>query len=79
MMLSQYFSVALGILGDLQCPVLVLLIVTGSLIFFGACFGDIYLFCVLVSTFGFLLLCTGLFSATVSFSLLPELFSATGG
>ena len=78
-MLSQYFAVALGILGDLLCVVLVSVLETGSLICFGACFGDIYLFCVLVSTLVYLLICTGLFSATVSFSLLLELFPATGG
>ena len=79
LMLSQYFAVALGILGDLLYPVLILLFEVCSLICFGACFGDMYLFCVLVSTFVFLLLYAGSFSATASFLLLLELFQLQEG
>ena len=73
-MLSQYFVVTLGTLGDLLYSVLILLFEFDSLIDCGACFGDMYLFCGLVYAFG-----AGSLLIIGSFSFSKELLSAMGG
>ena len=78
-MFSQHFVVTLDTLGDPLYSVLILLFEFDSLICFGACFGDMYLFCGLVFAFVFLLFGAGSLSATGSFSFSIELLSATGG